>query len=320
MNNETIRVLYVEDDPYDVTIIQETLRSTKGFENDYTIEHASDLIDGLNMVNEHHYDAILLDLNLPEGAGAKNVKIFKQHAPETPIICLTSMNCDRLAMDALKAGAQEYIVKGYGNAYVLNRIIRSSIFRQNIENALRNEAQFDNITGLPNNLFLSQTINSFIKKADEWNRQDAMLVMSIANFKNIVSQHGREIAREVGVRTAESMRKILKEEFAGSLNEGELVIYVHNNALQNIDKSVSELSETLIDACSRVYSIKGSDVSVNVNIGAAIFPETGSDYNELLDSAYDALFIAGSYGHSKYCMANEEFIQTNRSTFAARKD
>ena len=309
MSNDTIRVLYVEDDPYDVTILQETLRSTKGFQNEYTIDHAGDLIDGLNMVGEHHYDAILLDLNLPEGAGEKNVKIFKKHAPQTPIICLTSTNCDRLAMEALREGAQEFIVKGYGNAYVLNRIIRSSIFRQNIENALRNQAQFDNNTGLPNNVFLSQTVNSFIKKAEEWGHQDAMMIMSISNFKNIYAQFGREVAREVGIRTVKNMREGLREEFAGSLNEGEFLIYVHNNALHDIGRSISDLSEKLIDRCSTQYSIKGRAVDVTVNIGAAVFPDTGQNYDALLDSAYDALFIATSYGHSKYCMANEELIE-----------
>jgi len=320
MSHEPIRILYVEDDPYDVTILQETLRSAKSFSNEYTITHAEDLIEGLNTVHEAEFDVILLDLNLPEGSGEKNVKIFKKHAPDLPIICLTSMNCDRVAMEAMQAGAQEYLVKGYDNAYILNRVIRSSIFRQHIENALRNDAQYDNKTGLPNNLFVSQTIESFVRKAKEWGHEDALLLMTISNFTNICGQYGHSVSREVAIRTAENMRKVLKEEFAGSLNEGELVIYLHNNARNNIDQCVAELSERLIEACSVSHKIKGHDINVTVNIGASIFPDTGSNYSELLDSAYDALFIAGSYGHSKYCMADKEFVNAGRNRISSQRD
>lgn len=79
---------------------------------------------------------VLLDMNLPEGCGKKNVELVKKIAPHVPIVCLTSMNCEQMAMEALEAGAQEYIVKGFCNAYIMNRIIRSSIFRKNVENQL----------------------------------------------------------------------------------------------------------------------------------------------------------------------------------------
>jgi len=129
MPHEPIRILYVEDDPYDVVILQETLRRRVGFPNDYIITHAEDLAEGLNTLHEQQFDAVLLDLNLPESRGHRTVSIFKKHAPNLPIVCLTSFRCENLAMRSLEAGAQEFIVKGFGNADILNRVIKSAIFR-----------------------------------------------------------------------------------------------------------------------------------------------------------------------------------------------
>lgn len=317
-DQQAVQVLYIEDESYDVTILEETLRSAHDFHNAYVITHAPDLFTGLDKLQTTDFDVVLLDMNLPEGSGRKNIEIIKKFNPKVPIVCLTSLDDDRMAMESLQSGAQEYIVKGFSNPYILSRIIRSSIFRKNVENDLLQDARYDSRTGLPNHIFISQTIGGLIRASEDWRYKDALLLVRISNFEDINETYGHEIAREIAIKTSQELRKTIKEEFAGSLNEGEFVVYIRNNARKDIRKRSTELAQALINNCTKDYISGGEKVSVEINIGISVTGEAGHSYEELLDNAYDAVIAAGSNGgHSKYCIASKDFMRPGKEQIRA---
>lgn len=313
MAQDPIKILYIEDEPYDVTILEETLRSAPDFDNHYEIAHTPDLFSGLDRLQTEEFHVILLDMNLPEGSGRKNVEMIKKFNAQIPIICLTSLNDDVAAMDAPKAGAQEYIVKGFSNPHILNRIIHSSIFRKHVENDLLQDARYDTNTGLPNSIFVHQTIDTMIKAAQDWRYKDALLLIRISNFEEINKTYGHGIAREIFAKTARNLKKTAPEEFTGVLNEGEFVVYIRNNTRKDIHTRSVQLAEQLIDHGAVSYIAAGEKVNVRMNVGIAVAPESGRTYEALVDSAYDAVIVASSNGgHSKYCIASENFMRPGK--------
>lgn len=133
--SSTINVLIIEDDPQVVDLVQEILQDTGNFPFTYT--SAANLSQGLELLSGQTFHIILLDLTLPDGQGRDTLHKTLSKAPDIPIILLTGMDDEALALEALQSGAQDYIVKGHNESFHLARSIRYAIERKRVENELR---------------------------------------------------------------------------------------------------------------------------------------------------------------------------------------
>ncbi|MBF0166516.1 MAG: diguanylate cyclase [Alphaproteobacteria bacterium] len=144
-----IRVLVVEDNPGDAALIRYSLAEPG--QGRFTIAHASSLKEAVQHLAAQHFDVILLDLSLPDSFGLETVKkILESAPPKAAVVVLSGLDDEELALEAVKQGAQDYLVKGRSDGDVLRRAIRYAIERQRIEEAMRlAEAVFKNVdTGI----------------------------------------------------------------------------------------------------------------------------------------------------------------------------
>jgi PAS domain S-box-containing protein len=130
-----IKVLLVEDNPGDVRLLQEFLWdvTTAQFE----LMPVERLDRTLELLNQESFDVILLDLSLPDSQGLETFIGLHRQAPAIPIIVLTGLDDENLALRAMQEGAQDYLVKGQVSGDLLVRCMRYAIERQRIEEALR---------------------------------------------------------------------------------------------------------------------------------------------------------------------------------------
>jgi two-component system, sensor histidine kinase len=134
LNNGSIEILLIEDNPGDARLIKEFLGETGlAFELDWV----ESLSQGLKRLDGK--DAILLDLTLPDSNGLDTFKKIHFEAPALPIIVLTGNDDDALSSKALQEGAQDYLVKGQVSGQILARSIRYAIERKRIDEALKSE-------------------------------------------------------------------------------------------------------------------------------------------------------------------------------------
>ncbi len=135
MNTEPIRVLLIEDNPGDARLVRENLAlaGTPAFHLDW----APDLAAGLKHLAEKAVDAILLDLGLPDSGGFATFEKVHDQAPQIPTILFTGLEDDALATRAVRAGAQDYLVKGDAGSRLLGHMIRYAIERKAAEETLR---------------------------------------------------------------------------------------------------------------------------------------------------------------------------------------
>ncbi|MCE5181838.1 MAG: EAL domain-containing protein [Betaproteobacteria bacterium] len=140
MTGETILALLVEDNPGDARLIQEAL--AENTEPRFHLEWAEDLGHALKILKQKSFAIILLDLSLPDSQGMHTVKNIEQAAPDTPIVVLTGLDDEALAVEAVRSGAQDYLVKSDATSHLLARVMRYAIERQRIGRALHeNEAR-----------------------------------------------------------------------------------------------------------------------------------------------------------------------------------
>lgn len=120
------RILLIEDDLAFTALILAYLSESRTLRMD----SASTLTAGLDFIRGSDYDAILLDLNLPDSRGVVTLKTVREHAPRIPIVVLTATDEDDLAIQLLQNGAEEYLVKSNVRLNKLTRVIRIAIERK----------------------------------------------------------------------------------------------------------------------------------------------------------------------------------------------
>ena len=135
MAGKNIKVLLVEDNPGDVFLLQEFLKEVTTVVVD--LMPVESLSEALNYLAKELFDVILLDLSLPDSQGLETFVIAHHEAKATPIIVLTGINDETLAIRAMQEGAQDYLVKGQVTGDLLVRSMRYAIERQRADNALR---------------------------------------------------------------------------------------------------------------------------------------------------------------------------------------
>ncbi|MGD9160348.1 MAG: ATP-binding protein [Desulfobacteraceae bacterium] len=125
------KVLLIEDNRGDARLIQEILSEATW--RSFEIEVAERLSEGLEALSVTVFDVVLLDLSLPDSSGLKTLAKIQASSPQTPVVVLTGLDDDILAIDAVRRGAQDFLVKGHINADSLSRAIRYSIERKHAE-------------------------------------------------------------------------------------------------------------------------------------------------------------------------------------------
>ena len=135
MSTPTINVLLIEDNPDVARSIRQILQSQRG--NAFLLEDADRLDAGLECLRADRRDAVLLDLSLPDSTGLGALTRVRACAPHTPIIVMTDLDDEALALQATEQGAQDYVIKGQADGNTLARVIRYAVERKQGEGLLR---------------------------------------------------------------------------------------------------------------------------------------------------------------------------------------
>lgn len=157
-----INVLIVDDSPGDVEIIQRMLRLAE--DTEFNVRTAGQLSAALNILARDGIDVVLLDLSLPDSHGLSTFQQLFARAPEVATIVLSGLDDATVAMNAVRDGAQEYLVKGQFEDAVLVRSVRYAHERAKSREALReSEALYHSLVeSLPLNLFRKDTQSQFV--------------------------------------------------------------------------------------------------------------------------------------------------------------
>ncbi|MCB2178397.1 GAF domain-containing protein [bacterium] len=138
MIDHKVRVLLIEDNPGDARLIEEYLKST----NNFTVfANAQNLKEGIDYIQQDIADILLLDLNLPDSKGLDGLLKIREIFPELPIVILTGLSDENVGMSAVKAGAQDYLVKDDVNEKILQRTLDYAVERAESKRSLEKHSK-----------------------------------------------------------------------------------------------------------------------------------------------------------------------------------
>jgi signal transduction histidine kinase len=134
MVDEALAVLLIEDNPGDIRLVSEALSDQRLAR--WRLSCRQTLFEGLALLSEENFAAVLLDLTLPDCVGADTIARVHSAAPTVPIVVLTGLDDEALTRDAIKAGAQDYLVKGLFDGGLLSRALFYAIERARLRHEL----------------------------------------------------------------------------------------------------------------------------------------------------------------------------------------
>lgn len=133
--NDKLKVLMIEDNPTDTRLIYEFLRQAKLA--DIELKATDRVSTGLEMIQSENFDVLLLDMSLPDAINLEALEKIIAHTADLPIVILTGLDDEEIALSAVQKGAQDYLIKGDFNQNSLFRSIIYAIERSRAQIAIK---------------------------------------------------------------------------------------------------------------------------------------------------------------------------------------
>jgi diguanylate cyclase (GGDEF)-like protein len=309
----SVRILHLEDDGADRELVALMLREA-GLDCKITaVDNRTEFARAL----EHEvWDIILSDFALPVFDGLQALEIAVRMCPNTPFIFVTGTMGEDIAVESLKSGATDYVLKQ--NISRLESAIRRALAeraerlrRQQAEEKLaeseaqlRHLAYHDSLTALPNRAFLQDRLPGTLVAARRHGQKAALLFIDLDNFKSINDSLGHSIGDLVLKHIGERLLKTARaNDIVARLGGDEFVVVL---------SGMNETTDAAI-AANRVRHAIASDffeqehlLNTTCSIGISVFPDDGSDSETLLKKADIALFSAKASGRNSWQFITQE--------------
>jgi diguanylate cyclase (GGDEF)-like protein len=206
------RVLLVEDNPGDARLVREVLND--GAPGEFTVEVAVSLqqaIESLAPVVDG-VDVVLLDLSLPDSQGLETYRALHARGPAVPILVLSGLDDDGVALKAVNEGAQDFLRKGRFDSELLPRAIRYAIERNAMLMQVRQLAVADELTGLFNRRGFVMLAEHQRSLADRNGASFGLVFIDVDRFKTINDTYGHD----EGDRALKELAGLLQRTFRRS--------------------------------------------------------------------------------------------------------
>lgn len=138
MTTSQLHILFIEDSPADADLLQEILDERGN--NHWQLHHVDYLEAALQCLQTTTFDVILSDLSLPDAQGVSTIQQIQAIAPLIPLIVLTGLDDGGMGLEALRLGAQDYLVKGQINYHLLTRSVQYAIERCKNQAVMRQQS------------------------------------------------------------------------------------------------------------------------------------------------------------------------------------
>ncbi|MBI2095334.1 MAG: response regulator [Candidatus Omnitrophica bacterium] len=281
-------VLFIEDDAAYANILKRRLLEST--HPSFSVEHFDRLETGLNHLAGGKTDVVLLDLCLPDSRGIDTLMKVRAQAPEVPVVVSTAVDDDAMAVEAVRRGAEDYLVKGRGDSRVIWRVLCYAIERHRQREALQNLSWMDELTGLYNRRGFLALGEQQIKLARRSGAGFLIFFVDLDNFKQINDTYGHT----EGDRLLAEFAKILKGVFRGS----DIVARIGGDefvalAIRAHEAVAGALLDRLTDRLRDARALHNPLSRLSVSMGAQKFdPGHPASLDELLSRADRQMYVS----------------------------
>ena len=291
----TRRILLIEDDPGQFRLTQAQFRNFRT--ERYDLDWAATYEAGMERLVGGGYAACLLDFQLGERDGLQLIREAADRGCRTPIVFLTAESSPAVDIEAMHAGALDYLVKGELTPAALERSLRYAVKLGDTLEALHRLATRDELTGLCNRREFDRFLVRELERARRFSLPLALALFDVDHFKAINDRHGhpagdvvlQEVARrlQAQVRSVDWVARFGGEEFA--------VIAVQ------ADRAGGRIVAERVCAAlaAEGFSVPGAPAALTLSAGVAACPADAATAPALVAAADRALYAAKHAGRNR---------------------
>ena len=297
------RILIVDDREANTGLLTQLL-SNAGFTLIQSTTNPDEVCD---LYRENNYDLVLLDLQMPTMDGFAVMECMKKNLNESylPVMAVSAQPAHKVR--ALQCGAKDFITTPFDVPEMLIRVHNMLEIRLS-HKAARNQGKLleslalkDPLTGLANRRLLADLMSVALVHARRNKSAMAVMYLDLDGFKQVNDTLGHAGGDALLKMVAGRLQATVREaDTVARLGGDEFVI-----ALWDVPdrEDVAGVAKKMIQAVSQPYRIEGTDINITTSVGVSIYPEHGTDEEQLMKMADRALYGAKRSGKNAYQIA-----------------
>ncbi len=319
-----LQLLVIEDDPLDAKAVRRMLIKGGVLQKS---DSAASLAEAKEKIRSRHFDAVILDLGLPDSQGVDSVIDFQASAPELPIVVLTGSHDESSALRALDIGAEDYISKDNLQPEALLKALRFAVerhrrkrqlfrdmdsLRVSLDDALL-QACTDSLTGLPNR----RGLNRYLGKL-ETDKPVIVGVADLDSFAAVNDSHGHSVGDAVLKEFAARLQQCLRTtDFAARVGGDEFVVVF--DALERAEAAA--LAGRIISSAAAVPALgsAGQPIPFTATMAMAELRPPFLDIEQILLGTHKFMSQGKSSGKNQVLCAWNEGEPARPAAAAARE-
>ena len=291
-----IKVLLVEDNEGDVRLVKELL--SHDCPGKFVIETVNRLQEAIEIIKQEEFDVVLTDLSLPDSDGMETISRIQESNSNLPIIVLSGQESESLAMKIVQSGAQDYLVKGQGDGYLISKALRYAIERKRIQEGLSYLAQYDSLTGLANRNLFRERLGRALIRVDRNKSLVALMFIDLDRFKNINDTLGHDAGDKLLIEVSRRLEKCTRDgDTVARLGGDEFTVILED--IKHVDDA-AVIARKILVAMEPAIKLSGYEVFVTPSIGITIYPLDDTSVNNLLKNADTAMYRAKERGRNGF--------------------
>lgn len=295
------RLLLIDDDRLQSRLVQQQLKAFR--RERFQLEWQETFEAGLERLLTGEHEVCLLDYQLGPRDGLELIRLAKEAGCEVPIVFLTAESSSDIDIEAMNAGALDYLVKGEISPSNLERSIRYALKLSDTLAELKRLATRDALTGLLNRRELNRIMKEEVERSNRFGRPFSLVMLDLDHFKSVNDTHGHAAGDLVLQETAKRMSSCLRKtdriaRFGGEEVAVLLIEMDESAAVETANRIVEIVRDTPFDIGD------GGQLPVTVSAGLATLPSVANSADTLMAAADKALYAAKDGGRNRVEVAS----------------
>jgi diguanylate cyclase (GGDEF)-like protein len=293
VSDQRERLLLVEDSIFQAKLLEDMLRM---LDVDVQVEHIATLAAARAALGDGgpRVACIVLDLTLPDSSGLDGVATMCSAAPDTPLVVVTATDDEALAIEAVRLGAQDYLIKGRIDPHLLRRSIRYAMERKRGELVLAHQAQHDPLTGLPNRARFAERLALAMATSE---REASLVAVHFCNLDGF-----NRVNNSLGHTAGDHLLQVVARRLQSAIRPSDMVARHGGDEFTAVTVQIDGLhgavaiADRMRRAIAEPIVLAESELRISTSVGIALVSGTRHTAEAVIAAADKAMHRAKSSG------------------------